>query len=176
MSGNATQLHDYVAPSWSWASLDFSTVGCHLYHESGSDIRHNIWRLARVLSIDVSYFGTEEFGGAASARMSIRGRCIGIEHWHKSEKGFNCHLDVGRSDTSSQGLESLPLDALFMQIICFEQGFVEVKVDHWSRKRVFKALILQPVNEIESEYQRIGVADISLERGQGWSPLTLTGL
>jgi hypothetical protein len=34
---------------------------------------------------------------------------------------------------------------------------------------VFKALILQSDNEIEGEYQRIGVVDISLERGQGWS-------
>jgi len=39
---------------------------------------------------------------------------------------------------------------------------------------VFKALILQPDNEIEGEYRRIGVADISLERGQGWSTQTLT--
>jgi hypothetical protein len=99
-----------------------------------------------------------------------------IEHWHKSEKGFKCCLDVGRSRRFAQGLESLPLDALFMQITCIEQDFVEVGVDRWSRKGVFKALILQPVNEIEGEYQRIGVADISLERGQGWSSRTLTVL
>ena len=173
-SGNATRLVDNIAPSWSWASLDFSTVDCHLFHQSGSDIGHNILRLARVLSIDVSYVGTDEFGQVASARMSIRGRCMEIEHWHKSEKGFKCHLDVGRSQKFAQGLESLPLDALFMQITCIEQDFVEVGVDRWSRKGVFKALILQPDNEIEGEYRRIGVADISLERGQGWSTQTLT--
>jgi hypothetical protein len=61
-----------------------------------------------------------------------------------------------------------------MQITCIEQGFVEVGVDRWSRKGVFKVLILLLDNEIEGEYRRIGVADISLERGQGWSTQTLT--
>jgi hypothetical protein len=173
-SGNARRLNDYIAPSWSWVSLDFSTVDCHLFHQSGSDIGQNILRLASVLSIDVSYVGTDEFGQVTSARMSIRRRCMEIEHWHKSEKGFKCHLDVGRSQKFAQGLESLPLDALFMQITCIEQDFVEVGVDRWSRKGVFKALILLLDNEIEGKYRRIGVADISLERGQGWSTQTLT--
>jgi len=178
-SGNATRLHDYnyIAPSWSWASLNFSSKDCHLYHQSGRDNRHNILRLARVLSIDVSYVGTDEFGQVASARLSIWGRCMEIAHWHKSEKGFNCNLDVD-SNGWPTGLESLPLDALFMQIICVEEGFVEVGVDRWSRKGTIKALILKPGNAIESEseYKRIGVANISLEKGQGWSSRTIVVL
>jgi hypothetical protein len=100
-----------------------------------------------------------------------------IAHWHKSEKGFNCNLDVD-SNGWPTGLESLPLDALFMQIICVEEGFVEVGVDRWSRKGTIKALILKPGNAIESEseYKRIGVANISLEKGQGWSSRTIVVL
>jgi hypothetical protein len=171
-NGNATRLHDDIAPSWSWASLDFSSKSCNLYYQSGRGNSHNILRLARVLSIDVSYVGTDEFGQVASGRLSIWGRCMEIVHWNKSEKGFNCHLDVGRS------IESLPLDALFMQIICVEEGFVEVGADRWSRKGRIRALILKPGNGIGSKrvYKRIGVADISLKKGQGWSSRTIVVL
>ena len=128
-SSNATRLSDYIAPSWSQVSLDFSTMDYHLFHQSGSDIGHNILRLARVLSINVSYVRKDEFGKVASARLSIRGRYMEIEHWHKSEKGFKCHLDIGRSRRFAQGLKSLLLDALFMQITCIKQDFVEVGVN-----------------------------------------------
>jgi hypothetical protein len=168
-SGNATWLHDHVAPSWSWASLDFSTTGCLLFHESEIGDRHNILKLINVLSVEVSYAGSDEFGRVTSAQLSISGRCREIQHWHKSEKGFRCRLDVGCAGGFSQGLQSLPVDALFMQIIFVEQSLEEVDIDRFSRRGTFKALILQPINRIERKYRRIGVADISLEQGQDWS-------
>jgi hypothetical protein len=144
----------YLAPTWSWASLD-----CSIKFRPSA---RSITSLARVVSADVSTFDGDAFGQVTSGELHLEGFLIPVDVAHdgtlknhpRYEYGLDVVLDI-TNDTS--GFYFFPT----IGVIEFVTPYIEPHPQHGSETEThWEGLILRAAKESGREncFTRCGVA------------------
>ena len=175
--GTGERSSEYVAPSWSWASL--ANQSGDLYGEvcgTEEDI-------AEIVHIDVTNTADDAYGQVSSGSLQIHGPCRSIDPWDQdhsqlhwgnliisvlpqlSEK-IHCQLDV-KDDQPDQG------------IICLQIARVTIFGDARSAVSTLAAILLKRIDRADEkeEYRRVGRAVIRTSDKtvpEGWERRTFT--
>lgn len=175
--GTGQRSPEYIAPSWSWASLR-SQKG-NLYGE----VCGNEETIADILGFDVTNTTDDVYGQVVAASLRLRGPSRSVDPWdpeharlhwgdvqiarlpRDSEK-MHCQLDV-QGEQPSHG------------IICIQVARVMIFGDARSAKPTLAGLLLKPVKQGDGEetYQRIGRAVFRTSDAtitEGWERQTVT--
>jgi hypothetical protein len=171
----ATKPAQYIAPSWSWASLKFSADGCYLGGLRSEFQENEVVNLATVLSIEVQSAGSDVFGRVNSGQIIIRSKCRKTDQG--SQEDFVYLLDTGPDHSSSStgqlgkaAVAHLHPEAIFVQILYFKRS----SHGPWPTFNGWiHCLILEPAEG--DTFRRIGVARFPKNmKGIGWRARKVT--
>ena len=95
---NVSENKDYVAPSFSWASLDFNTMQSSLYGEHGiyhhELLNYPPTRLqAEILSLNIQNVDSDPFGQVIGGRLQLTARCTEVCSCMIQRCFFDCYSD-----------------------------------------------------------------------------------
>jgi hypothetical protein len=185
---------DYIAPSWSWAALEFSCTPRDgdsvrsVYSADFFETHEQGWD-AEIVEMHVQNINSDPFSQAQTGYIKVRGQCLEICRCRIPNHMYDCHtvdhvsafdlvLESATNGTgslrecahkSSMGYSSL----LLLQIGAWEtsSGLVE------SFRGVFvHVLILSRINPAKDEYLRVGKIVIPLSHAflsETWSTLSI---
>lgn len=189
-----TRSRSYVAPSWSWASVQTQpTPGCitalftvSLSLSTYTKIKE---KLVNFIGVETSCSTPDSFSQVTSGRITAKGKYIEINDICEYVKLDNArtsndnNADMGSWDLIHPGTvkycldttPSVPLDAsdtIILQICRFSSQNPYLQPAEMNGM-VF-GLVLMPTGVRNGEYERLGVARISDELTWGWETRTLT--
>jgi hypothetical protein len=182
MNGAGTTTKTYLAPSWSWASLDLTTGGLDppnepLYMNVCFTYTDEEDQRATLLSHNIVPEDDDRFGCISFGSLQMRGKLLEAEKWQgKTKPHFNCLGEIDRthfiSRSSPNAAEAID------QLICyfdtveedvdFEEMLREVtmfQISTWlwqSGKAVttMVLLLLPAADQPAGTYRRVGIAEV----------------
>jgi hypothetical protein len=178
----AKRTSQYIAPSWSWASLIDQTRDLY---EKAYRVTENI---AKIVYIDVTNIGDDVYGQVSSASLNIQSQWRRINPWdHKPAEVTSPDLDLFREYRSTPKRLRIYFDldvtrgqrGLGQGIICIQIAKAKKFAEGDSIPPTMYALLLEPTNHGSStiEYQRIGLAALPSHgkiMEEGWEQGTFT--
>jgi hypothetical protein len=101
VTNRRARCSDYVAPSWTWASIP-SRVSLNSRDYIGWPENFEAAEDTKVLETRLEYLSDDPYLGVSAGLLKIRGRCRSMEpedyDYAASESHFDCHLDHSRTD------------------------------------------------------------------------------
>jgi hypothetical protein len=179
-TGTARRTSQYIAPSWSWASL----IEQNGYLDEKADqVTENI---AQIVHINVTNVGDDIYGQITSASLKIQSRWRSIDPWDQEQAEIPPLglLDLFRKSHSSSKKIQIYFD-LEVARDSFGQGIICIQIakgiqfgEGNSLPPTLYALLLEPTNhgKLKNEYRRIGLAALLTHAKyyEGWEQGTFT--
>jgi hypothetical protein len=176
----AKRTSQYIAPSWSWASLIDQTR--RLY----SKVHEVTENVAKIVHIDVTNVGDDIYGQVTSASLKIQSRWRSVDPWDQEQAEipplFLLHL-FPKPPSSSKKIQiyfdlEVARESFGQDIICIQIAKGRQFGEDNSLPPTLYALLLEPTNhdKLKNEYRRIGLATLLTHARyyEGWEQGTFT--
>jgi hypothetical protein len=164
-TGTAKRTSQYIAPTWSWASLIDQA------RDLGRKVHEVIERVVKIVYIDVTNVGDDIYGQVSSASLKIQSRWRSIDPWDQEQAEFptpNTFPELFQNSLPNPNSEKIEVyfdlektqGSPAKNIICIQIAKAKRfgRID-WAPP-TFYALLLEPTNHSKpnNKYQRIGLA------------------
>jgi len=171
-----TKPTSYVAPSWSWASLNFSPIGIEVPFWRIFHIGHEIKPIAEILNFSVTNTGPDAYGQVSSASLEVRSKYREISE--VVDEGTRLILDytpqtIPREQRHHWDLQEVEDSDKYYQdsvsSIPPTAGFLQILRVHGEPSSHTWCLVVIPVAGTRRTFQRIGVASfVTWGETKGW--------
>jgi len=173
-AGHHWEPANYVAPSWSWASVStFRRISLRF-------IRREFRRDVELIAATTQLASSDPMGMVSAGSISLLGTMtemafcseqfpddLDVHYWREPNGRAEIFLDV-------------PVDPR-LGMVCFLLGHLDLETDGyeaWDRKSytgiLFLVLLLEPTHQVTDQYRRIGVGVLSRDRWFGSQGLKTT--